>query len=108
MAQRRYADAVEPLSRAVESRPDSADANYLLGETYLQVKKGSKAVVYLNEAIRLDPKGKADAHLRLAGYLDATGRKAEAAAELKQFLEKNPSHPNRERFAEYIRQNGKR
>jgi hypothetical protein len=30
------------------------------GRAYLQIKKGSLAVRYLNEAIRLDPKGKAE------------------------------------------------
>ena len=31
-----------------------------------------------------------------------------AAAELKHFLARNPDHPDREKFEEYIRQNGKR
>ncbi|HEX8503306.1 MAG TPA: tetratricopeptide repeat protein [Pyrinomonadaceae bacterium] len=103
-----YDRAAEALKTAVEKHPGSADANFLLAEVYAQMRRYEDAAALYREALRLDPKGKADGHLRLAGYLDATGRKAEAAAELKQFLEKNPGHPNREKFEEYIRQNGKR
>ena len=50
----------------MKSSPTSADANFLLGEAYLQIKKGSKAVPYLNEAAKL---GKVEAHLRLATFV---------------------------------------
>ncbi|HYK90405.1 MAG TPA: tetratricopeptide repeat protein [Acidobacteriota bacterium] len=97
--------AIESLSKAVELQPVSADANYLLGEAYLQVKKGSKAVGYLTEAIRLDPTGKADAHLRLAALYNAAKLKDKAAAEYEQFLAKRPDYPDRKKLEEYIRQN---
>ena len=103
-----YAKAVEVLKPAVEKHPDSADANFLLAESYLQTGKYEESAALFREALRLDPKGKAEAHLRLAALLAAAGNKAEAAAELKLFLEKNPNHPNREKFEEYIRQNRKR
>ena len=100
--------AVEVLRPAVEKYPDSADANFLLAESYLQTGRYDESAAHFREALRLDPKGKAEAHLRLAALLSAAGRRAEAAAELKQFLEKSPNHPNREKFEEYIRQHGKR
>jgi tetratricopeptide (TPR) repeat protein len=106
-AQKRYADAAEPLAEAVRSRPDSAEANYLLGEAYLQIRKGSKAVVYFNEALRLDPQGKADAHLRLATLYNAAGYKDRAAAEYRKFLAKRPGYPERRRLERYIDENGK-
>src|ERR1041385_1883983 len=59
--QKRYAESIDPLLAATQARPDSADAHFLLGETYLKLKLGSKAVPQLNEALRLDPRGKADA-----------------------------------------------
>ena len=62
-AEKKFEAAIEPLTEAVKSSPTSADANFLLGEAYLQIKKGSKAVPYLNEAAKL---GKPEAHLRLA------------------------------------------
>lgn len=100
--------AAAVLKPAVEKYPESADANFLLAEAYLQTGKYDESAALFREALRLDPKGKAEAHLRLALLLNAAGRKEEAAAELKQFLDKNPSHPNREKFEEYIRQNRKR
>jgi len=100
--------AVAVLQPAVAKYPDSADANFLLAESYLQTGKYDESATHFREALRLDPKGKAEAHLRLAALLNAAGKKAEAAVELKQFLDKNPSHPNREKFEEYIRQNRKR
>ncbi|MCA1617989.1 MAG: tetratricopeptide repeat protein [Acidobacteria bacterium] len=103
-----FGRAAEVLKPAVEKYPDSADAHFLLAEAYLQTGKYDESATHFREALRLDPKGKAEAHLRLAALLSAAGRKAEAAAELKQFLEKNPNHPNREKFEEYIRQNRKR
>jgi TolA-binding protein len=100
--------AAAVLKPAVEKNPGSADANFLLAEAYLQTGKYEESAALFREALRLDPKGKAEAHLRLAALLSAGGKKAEAAAELKQFLDKHPNHPNREKFEEYIRQNRKR
>lgn len=97
-----YAGAVEPLVVAVKLRPDSADVNYHLGETYLQLKKGSVAVDYLYKALELDPLGKADAHLRLATLYDAAGMKQKAAAEYAAFLKKKPDYAHRRRLEKYI------
>jgi tetratricopeptide (TPR) repeat protein len=105
MAQQRYAEAVGPLSEAVRSRPDSADANYLLGETYLRVRKGSKAVPYLEAAARL---GRADARLRLATLYNAAGLKDRAAAEYEQYLAAKPDSPDRKKLEEYIKANKKK
>jgi tetratricopeptide (TPR) repeat protein len=62
----KFDGAVPVLTKAVAVKADSADANYYLGEAYLQLKKGSKGVGYLYEALKLDPIGKAEAHLFLA------------------------------------------
>lgn len=97
--------AVETLTRAVALKPPSADANFLLGESYLQLKKGSKAVPYLEEAGRL---GRADAHLRLATLYNAVGLKDRAAAEYEQYLSKKPDAPDRKKLEEYIRENRKK
>ncbi len=105
--QKRYADAVEPLRGATEARPDSADAHFLLGETYLELKQGSKAVPQLNEALRLDPNGKAEAHLLLAALYDAVGLKDRAAREYEQFLAKRPDSRDRKKLQRYILENKK-
>jgi tetratricopeptide (TPR) repeat protein len=77
----------------------------LLGESYLQSKKGSKAVIYLNEAITLAPIEKAEIHLRLAALYNAAGAKDRAIAEYKSFLEKVPNHAERKNIEKYIRDN---
>jgi tetratricopeptide (TPR) repeat protein len=107
MAKKDFDGAIESLSLAVKAQPLSADANFFLGEAYLQVKKGSKAVGYLGEAIRLDPIGKADAHLRLAALYKGAGLKDKAAAEYEQFLAKKPDHPDKEKLLQYIKENKK-
>jgi predicted Zn-dependent protease len=100
-----YEAAIEPLTAAVNIQPTSADANYYLGEAYLQIKKGSKAVGYLNEAIKLDPVGKADAHLRLATLYNAAGLKDKAALEYEEYLKKKPAYPDAKKLREYIEAN---
>lgn len=97
--------AIETLTKAVEDQPTSPDANYFLGEAYLFIKKGSKAVGYLNEAIRLDPVGKADAHLRLAALYNGANLKDKAAQEYKLFLEKVPNYKEKEKLEKYIKEN---
>lgn len=107
-ARKNFEGAIEALSLAVKEQPLSAEANFLLGEAYLQIKKGSKAVGYLNEAIRLDPIGQAEAHLRLAALYNGAGLKEKAAFEYEQFLEKRPDCPQREALQQYVKANKKR
>jgi tetratricopeptide (TPR) repeat protein len=105
MLRKNYEGAIEPLTAAVTIQPTSADANYRLGEAYLQIKKGSKAVGYLYEAIKLDPLGKADAHLRLATLYNAAGMKDKAAIEYEEYLKKKPDYPDAKKLREYIEAN---
>ena len=42
-AQKKYDEALDPLTRAVEVQPQSGEANLLLGEAYLQFKKRIKS-----------------------------------------------------------------
>ena len=107
VARKNFEGAIEPLTAAVTIQPGSADANYYLGESYLQIKKGSKAVGYLNQAIKLDPIGKADAHLRLATLYNAVGMKDLAANEYAEFLKKKPNYPDRKKLEDYIAANKK-
>jgi tetratricopeptide (TPR) repeat protein len=99
---RNFEGAIESLTAAVNIQSTSADANYYLGEAYLQIKKGSKAVGYLEQAIKLDPIGKADAHLRLATLYNAVGMKDKAALEYEEFLKKKPNHPESKKLQQYI------
>lgn len=105
MMQKNYEAAIEPLTAAVDIQPTSADANYRLGEAYLQVKKGSKAVGYLNQALKLDPVGKAEAHLRLATLYVAVGMNDKAVIEYEEFLKKKPDYPDAKRLRNFIEAN---
>ena len=102
MMKKDFEGAITILTKAVEKKIDSADANFYLGESYLQIKKGSKAVGYLDEAARL---GKAEAHLRLALLYNGAGLKEKAATEYEEFLKKKPDYPDRKKLEEYIRAN---
>src|ERR1043166_8169634 len=102
MKEQKYVESIDPLSGAILARPDSADAHFLLGKTYLQLKHGSKAVPELNEALRLDPQGKAEAHLLLAALYDAAGLKDRAANEYQQFLAKRRDYNDRKKHERYI------
>lgn len=103
-SQKKFAEAIDPLTRAVESQPTSGDANYLLGEAYIQIRKGSKAIPYLNEAANL---GRPDAHLRLGWLYNAAGMKDKAAIEYEEFLKKKPDYSERKKLEEYIAANKK-
>lgn len=103
-SQKRFEEAIEPLTRAVEAQPQSAAANLLLGEAYLQIRKGSKAIPYLNEAAKL---GLVEAHLRLAWLYNAAGLKDKAAVEYQEFLKKKPEYPERKKLEQYISANKK-
>jgi Tfp pilus assembly protein PilF len=107
LAQKNFEGAVEVFTRAVTEQPHSADANHYLGESYLQVKKGSKAVVYLNKALELDPTGKADIHLRLATLYNGANMKDKAALEYEKFLAKKPDYPDKKKLEQYISENKK-
>jgi tetratricopeptide (TPR) repeat protein len=107
IAGKNFDGAIETLAEAVRQHPQSADANYFLGEAYLQIKKGSKAVGYLYESLKLDPTGHAEAHLRLAALYNAAGLKEKAAVEYEEFLKKKPDYPDRKKLEQYIKENKK-
>ena len=107
LEQKNFDGAVEVLSKAAALPPPSAEVNYFLGEAYLNLKKGSKAVAYMNEAIRIDPLGKAEIHLRIAEIYDAVGLKELAAAEYEKFLEKRPDYSEKKKLQRYVAQNKK-
>jgi tetratricopeptide (TPR) repeat protein len=107
LAKKNYTGAIESLEAALKLDAKSASANYFLGEAYLQIKKGSKAVIYLNEALALDPVGMADAHLRLAVLYNGAGMKDKAVTEYEQFLKVKPDYPERLKLEKYINDNKK-
>jgi tetratricopeptide (TPR) repeat protein len=104
VAQRKYEEAIPTLTQLLALQPDSPDGNYLMGEAYLQIKKGSKAVPYLDKAAQI---GRPEAHLRLATLYDAAGLKDRAAHEYEEYLKKQPNDPARKKLEKYITDNKK-
>jgi tetratricopeptide (TPR) repeat protein len=104
LKQKRFADAVEPLTKLVGLRPDSGEANLLLGDAYAQMDQRPRAIPHLNSAASL---GYPEAHLRLAWIYDAAGSKQKAAREYEEFLKKKPDYPDRQKLEGYIKANKK-
>lgn len=105
--QKDYDASIQTLSQLVSAHPESAEAHRFLGEAYLQIKKGSKAVPELEEAARLDPEGQAEAHLSLAALYDVVGYKDRAAAEYEKFLAAKPNYADKKKLEKYIQENKK-
>ena len=105
--QKNYDAAITSLSQLVAAHPEMAEAHRFLGESYLCIKKGSKAVPELEEAARLDPENQAEAHLSLAALYNAANRKDWAAAEYEKFLAIKPNFADKKTLEKYIHDNKK-
>lgn len=105
VAQKQYEAAIEIFKHAASLDPTSARAFQLLGEAYLQARKGTLGAEALNEAIRLDPIGMAECHLQLAHLYELAGAKQLASKEYKIFLTKVPNHPDKKKIEKYIKDN---
>jgi len=102
LTQKKWDEAIDPLTHAVGLQPQSPDANLFLGEAYLHLKKGSKAIPYLNEAGKL---GKIEAHLDLGWLYNAAGLKDKAVIEYEEVLRKKPDYHDRKKLEQYISEN---
>lgn len=102
-----YDAAIATLSALTTAHPESAEAHRFLGEGYLRIKKGSKAVPELEEAARLDPENQAEAHLSLAALYDAANVKDRAVVEYEKFLAIKPNYANKKTLEKYIHDNKK-
>jgi tetratricopeptide (TPR) repeat protein len=104
LRQKKFAEAIEQLTKLVGLQPDSGEGSLLLGDAYAQMGRTSEAIPYLHSAANL---GYPEAHLRLAWIYDATGAKDKAALEYEEFLKKKPDYPERQKLEGYIRVNKK-
>jgi tetratricopeptide (TPR) repeat protein len=105
--QKNYDAAITSLSQLVAAHPEMAEAHRFLGESYLCIKKGSKAVPELEEAARLDPENQAEAHLSLAALYNAVNLKDRAATEYEKFLAIKPNYADKKTLEKYIHDNKK-
>lgn len=105
--QKNYDASIQTLIKLVSVHPEAAEAHRYLGEAYLYMKQGSKAAPELEDAVRLDPQGQAEACLSLAALYDAAGFKDRAAAEYEKFLSLRPDYPDKGKLKKYILDNKK-
>ena len=108
LQEKKYQDSVVELEQVVSEAPDFAEAHLLLGEAYLQLKKGSKAVPHLDRAIELEPFKMADAHMRLATLYRAAGYTELAVEHFSEYIEKRPETPGKKQIEKYIKENSPR
>jgi len=102
---RKFSDAVSASEKAVSLRPDSTEANLLLGMSARVLKDFPNAEKALKKASKLADGRSADVHWQLALlYGKDMNRYAEAAKELEQFLELSPDAPNKEDVRKLIKQ----
>lgn len=104
LRQKKFAEAIDHLTRLVGLQPDSGEGNLLLGDAYAQMNQTAQAIPYLHSAANL---GYPEAHLRLAWIYDAVGSKDKAALEYEEFLKKKPNYPERQKLEGYISINKK-
>lgn len=103
--QSQFETAIALFERAIRSDPKSAIAHRLLGEAYLQIRKGTLGLAALDKALELDPAGQAECHLLKARLYDLVGAKHLASAEYRAFLKKVPDNPDKKKFEKYIKDN---
>jgi Tfp pilus assembly protein PilF len=91
--QAKYQPAMERLEEGLKRSPESSVGHFFLGSVYLKLGDLEKAEKDLKTACALDPAGMASAHLQLANvYLRRHDMRA-AGAQLREYLQANPSDP---------------
>lgn len=84
-----YSDAVEPLERAVSLSPDSFEANYNLGFTFLKLGRAQEAEASLKKALAIEPQSLEVNRLLGVLYVEED-RNADAIARLRAANEASP------------------
>lgn len=84
-----YETAVISAQRMLQKNPDNFDALMILGDAYLNLKKGPEAVAALEKAHRLDPDSqRAAPNLGLAYMM--TGENSKAVGTWQAYIKKHP------------------
>lgn len=102
---RRYPESVDAAQRSVSEKPDSMEANLLLGMSLRMTKSFDKAEQALLRASKISDGSSADVHWNLALlYGKDMNRFADAAKELETYLKIAPDVPNKEDIKKLIKQ----
>ena len=101
---RRFEEALKYNQYAAGERPDDALANSQLGQNHFFLGDFDKALKYLQEAKRLDPAHFSQPQLVLAEIYQRRGDRAQAIAELEDFLARHPDSRNAEAARRWLEQ----
>lgn len=88
-----FSEAIDEFKRAIELKPDYADAHYHLGRAYFSLHRYDEAHDAFRNASKHGPKF-ADAHFSFAVVSYMLGNDNEAIDALKKTLKVNPKHLN--------------
>jgi tetratricopeptide (TPR) repeat protein len=88
---KKYAEAIEWLTRAAELLPDNARVHYHIGNAFLELKRYEEAEAVFRRAVALDAND-SSAHNNLGNALAGQQRHEEAVECFRQTLTLAPSH----------------
>jgi tetratricopeptide (TPR) repeat protein len=87
--QGRFEEAIAAYRKAIEIKPDHAEAYFTLGNIFLHLGRPDEAIMNYRRTLEITP-GFAQAHSNLGAALLGTGRDAEAIESLTTALERAP------------------
>jgi adenylate cyclase len=90
MMARKYDEAIFHVERALELEPNSADVVYVYANVLLYAGRQEESISFFKSAIRLNPKPPNTYLRHYAVALRDTGKYAEAVAQLKKAIEREP------------------
>lgn len=94
LERREFVESAKYLEQATAARPDDANAYLLLGIAYLELDRREQAEAALLKALGFDTRRELRAHIHLGNLYARAGRYAEAADQLREYLEANPEDPD--------------
>jgi len=93
---RRYQQALEDFTQAIELLPDWDELHYNRGACHIELGEYDKAIVDFSQSLRLKPEDARAYNNRGVAYLHS-GRCTEAIGDFKRTLELDPEHENAQR-----------
>jgi Flp pilus assembly protein TadD len=100
LEKREFGEAAKYLEQATTARPDDANAYLLLGIAYSELDRREQAEGALVKALSFDTRRELRAHIHLGNLYARSGRYAEAAEQLRKYLEANPGDPEAANLSE--------
>ena len=94
MERREFAEAVKDFEKALTVQPDNANTYLLLGIAYLELDRRPAAKEALFKALAFETRRELRAYIYLANLYARERRYAEAAEELRKYLEAVPTDPD--------------